>query len=749
MSAFPNACNNAASLLFQRGDLAGTAAYVWLARWARPGAPDDGRAEALRSLLGDQAIKALAAGEADAASRYDNLAAIFDAQAPGRLSEAQRSIRAAARRDDAQGALDAGVIDRAIAHYLAAKAFDPSDPSLFGLKDRLIGMLLERVDQGLVEAEAAMAPIGLGFAVALGASSHLSRFLALLQERGDFETVVNLAGHVMTAASYGDEERLAAQSRRLAALQAIEERDRAAAEAKALLALGPPDNLNSDQLRRRLARCYGLDGYRGTLADLRELRRREPSDPWSAKNLCILLGDVAFPEVAAAVDLVVADTREDQAELEANFTLLWSIGAARQALALADRLARYRPEFGALAALHAMALDEAAAPALTLPRARQSPRAIYATLACWGEKYLDLMERTCFASLLAPGNLPALAEKADIILEIYTMPADLPRLSASRRLRRLAEHCEIRIHCFPEAAGPHRAPLTYHLLGMATHATLLRAAARGGDLLFLYADVVLAQDCLTAIAERLADRPRGVFGDPLNLYATPLLNRLDSRRQGDALIVSSGDLLQSAADCLGKRMTNTFYRTMDPRTPDHVCRVVFATEHGLRTHGFIIAPLYFSNAAFAPVLHPDFGTQDGRIVEHVLNKLDDDQIDVLSGADYCAAELCDDDDAARPIVAYGLEGAIERFFTSYRLSRRRHTLFQRPIDFPGLFAPGEALVSEQEVARQVESINNLFDHSPLLKDIAVEQQALRAQRHGADQKASTGAAPVMSGQGDR
>lgn len=739
MSAFSNACNNAASLLFQQDDLARTAAYVWLGRWARPGAPDDGRAAGLISILGDRALKALDAGDAAAATRLDNLAAIFDPAAAARLSDAQRRVRAAARRDDALRALDDGVIDRAIAFYLAAQAFDPSDPTSRDLQARLIGILLERVDRGLIDADATAAPIGVGFAVALGASSQMSRFLTLLQERGDFETVVLLASHIITATELSDGERAEAQARRRAALEAIEQRESAIAEAAALLALGPPEGLDTDQLKHRLARCNGREGYRGALADLRELRRREPSDPWTAKNLCILLGNVAFPEVAEAVDIVLADTRDDPAELEKNVTLLWSLGAARQALVLADRLARHRPEFGVLAALHAMALETEAAPAFSLPRARQARKQIYATLACWGEEYIDLMERICFASLLAPGNLPSLAEKADVTLEIYTMPADLQRLSASRRLRLLSDHCEIRIYCFPEAASAHRAPLTYHLLGMATHATLLRADRHGGDLMFLYADVVLAQNCLTAISRRLADGPladgpRGVFGDPLNLYATPMLERLEGRRQGDALVVSSEDLLQAASHCLAKRMTSTFYRRMDPRTPDHVCRVVFQTARGLRTHGFIIAPLYVSHAAFSPFLHPKFGTQDGRMVEHFLDKLEESQIDVLSGAEYCAAELCDGDASARPIVAFGLEMAIERFFTSYRLSHRRHRLFQRPIEFPGLLAPGEALVDEEEIATQLESIARLFAGSPSLQDIEREQEALRARFFAANGK---------------
>lgn len=736
MSAFSNACNNAASLLFQQGDLAGAAAYVWLGRWARPGAADDGRAAGLRDILGDCALKALGAGDAEAAARFDNLAAIFDAAAPGRLPDAQRRFRAAARREDADSALEAGAIDRSVAYYLAAQAFDPLDPALPSLQARLIGMLLARVDQGLIDAEETAAPIGVGFAVALGANAQLSRFLALLHERKDLETVVAIAQHVMASDQWSQEARLDAQERRRAALEAIDQRERLNAEAEALLALGPPEGLDTDQLKRRLAQCYGRDGYRATLADLRELRRRDPSDPWTAKVLCILLGHIAFPEVAEAVDHVVADTREDQAELDANFTLLWSLGAQRQALALADRLARYRPEVSVLAPLHAMAIDTEAAPAFSLPRARRARKVIYATLACWGPKYIDLMERTCFASLLAPGNLPAFAEKADVILEIYTMPGDLERLSGSRRLRLLSEHCEIRIHCFPEAASAHRAPLTYHLLGMATHATLLRADRHGGDMLFLYADVVLAQDCLTAISQRLTDGPRGVFGDSLNLYATPMLDRLESRREGDALIVSSAALLGAASECLAKRTTNTFYRRMDPRTPDHVCRVMFPTQGGLRTHGFIIAPLYFSHAAFSPYLHPDFGTQDGRIVEHFLDKLEDHQIDVLSGAEYCAVELCDGDAAARPIVSFGLEATIERFFTSYRLSRRRHMLFQRPIEYPGLFAPGEALLSEEEVATQLDNVAQLFAGSPFLKDIDVEQEALRTRLYGADRRNS-------------
>jgi len=632
---------------------------------------------------------------------------------------------------DAADALEKGRMDQAAAYVLAAMAFDPANPEARALRGRLTEIFLARSDPGNVEADVSIAPIGFGFGVALGASAQMPRFLELLEARGDFETVIALCAHIERSDGVKPEERRAAETRRLAALAEIEARKRAEAEIERLSALGPSAQLSTEDLKRRLVRCFGRNGYRVTLADLREMRRREPTDSWPAYNLSLLLGSVAYPEVAEAVDLIVADTSDNPAELQASFTLLWSLGATRQALILADRLARYQPEFSALPPLHAMAIDTEATPAFALPRTRQARRVVYASLTCWGEKYIDLMERTCLASLLAPGNLPALAEKADVILEIYTMPGDLLRVRDSRILRRLAAFCEIRIYCFPEAAAVHRGPLIYYLLGMATHATLLRAAAHGGDLLFLYADVVLAQDCMTAIAQRLTDGPLGVFGDQLNLYASPMLARLETQRQDDALIVSRRDLLEAAGHCLAKRTTNTFYRRMDPRTPDHVCRVVFATERGLRTHGFVIAPLYFSHAAFAPFLHPDFGTQDGRIVEHVLDRLEERQIVVLSGGEYCAAELCDDDESARPIVTLGLEMALERFFTSYSISRRRRILFRHPIDYPGLIPPSEVLIDEGEVDGVVERILQLFETSPCLKDIGDEQDALRAHRYGA------------------
>lgn len=72
------------------------------------------------------------------------------------------------------------------------------------------------------------------------------------------------------------------------------------------------------------------------------------------------------------------------------------------------------------------------------------PRVI-ATLPIWGAGYVRRFTDLALPSLLAPGNLPALADRFSVELLIYTTSEDARRLRAAPGLAAAARFCEVRI----------------------------------------------------------------------------------------------------------------------------------------------------------------------------------------------------------------------------------------------------------------------------------------------------------------
>ena len=426
----------------------------------------------------------------------------------------------------------------------------------------------------------------------------------------------------------------------------------------------------------------------------------------------------------------MAAITDDLEDLEQSYAFMWSMGAMPQALALAERLARRKPEYAAIAALYAMANDLDAAPAVVMGERRPGLPLLYANLACWGERYLDLMEQAAIASLLAEGNFPALAKKADVLLELYSTPADIPRLTRSLPLRRLAAYCEIRIHSFPEVAAAHARYLGYATLGYANHATILRAERDGAGLTFLLPDVIYADGCYAAIAERITDKPYAAFSDGLNSFRAPVLEALRPFVRDGVLTAPSAVLIDAGARFPTLRTTHSFYQPGDRAVCSQLTRVMFPTAEGIRSHGFIILPAYVSHAAFAPMKIKSFATMDGVFSEHVLNQLRDDETEVICAPEFSFVEICDDDGTFFAMLDKPLKQGVRDYFVAGCFNRRRYRLFRQPVMFPTLSPPaGAALVDAAEIEERLREVRDVFAQDPLVVDIDAAQQRIRDQRY--------------------
>lgn len=733
MSLLAASCVNAAIGLFQTGAVLDSAAYFWTARALGGGQLAEDPVRALLSQLPDLIERALAQGDQNAAQQLDSVAAIFDPANRACLDREQAERRALARCNDAASSLSRNDLERAVALCLAAEACDPDVDLVQRYRAATIERMLARSASKQAEGAMQEATLSLALAVALGAREQRVALMDLLEPLGDFQTIETLCAAMAADSALRFSDRFTAHLRGQRALHRLKGLDEATAEALAadqtrewLEALGPAHAVETDVLAHRVAHALGFRGYRRTIEDLREYRRRAPTDPWVAHNLCSVIHNVLDPDVAAAAEPALAAVTDDLEDIEQSYAFMWSMGAMPQALALAERLTRHKPEYAAIPALYEMANDLDAVPAVVMGERRPGLPLLYANLACWGERYLDLMEEAAVASLLAEGNFPALAKKADVVLELYSASADIPRLTRSLPLRRLAAYCEIRLHRFPDIVAMHARDLRYATLGHANHATILRAERDGAGLTFLLPDVLYADGCYAAIAARITDKPYAAFSDGLNAFRAPVLEAIRPFVRDGVLTAPPAALIDAGARFRTLRTTHSFYQPGDRTVCSQLTRVMFPTQEGIRSHGFTILPAYVSHAAFAPMKIKSFATMDGLFSEHVLNQLRDEEIEVISPPEFSFVEICDDDGNVFPMLDKPLRQGVRDYFAAGVFNRRRHRLFRRPVMFP-TSSPlaGVALIDPAEIESRLQEVRDLFDQDPLIVDIDEAQQQIR------------------------
>ena len=328
------------------------------------------------------------------------------------------------------------------------------------------------------------------------------------------------------------------------------------------------------------------------------------------------------------------------------------------------------------------------------------------------------------ASLLAPNNFPALAAKAEIHLELFTLREDVERLANSPALRRLSDHCAVKIFAFPDEVSAHRGQLPFMLLGFASHATALRAERDGADLMHISADMIFADGSYAAVAKRLTRAPLLLLNDNLNAYSEPVLKRLEPCYDGVALNVSISQLLHAASGSLSRRSVDQVYRPDDRETPYYPVKTIFQLPEGLAMHSFYANTVYVNHAGLAPILMKNFAPLDGVFFEHLLQNVKPGRLEMLVADEFLGLEVCKDDGDVFEIRPHPLLKSIKDVFFSTGIPVIRKLIFPHRNFFPGVAVDVARFVDLAEADRVVKSVLDMFETDPVLSDLQKESQAI-------------------------
>jgi hypothetical protein len=695
---------------------------------------------ALATRLTEKTKEALEFGDMAGAQMHDDFLRVFLPPDVSPIDQDQALDRAFSRIASMQQAYQRNDLASAATHFSAAFALAPEVDPFSGCGNPIHTALTEapRFNPDHSPTDDTIAD----FALALRIEARPGTQLALAKWRrvvNDFPMTLELAEQAAdrceTAADQIEAGFIAGIARhRLEGLDAEQAEQRAnATAARALWALGSPKALTTDLLVTRSQRTYMKPGISKALKDLREILSRDSASKseknYAATLIVSCLRNALYPENQTALEIMEASCNDTDQTVLQLFYSAWTSGAIESTLRLADRLTQWFPPFAIFAPLHRMATDLDLKPVASIGQPQPNKHRVYATVACWGEAYISVMEISTIASLLSPNNFPALAEKADVHLELFTLKENVTRLANSPALQKLADYCFVKIFAYPEEVSLVRGALPFMLLGFGAHSTLLRAERDGADFMNVCADMIFADGSYTAIAKRLSREPLLLLTDHLNAYVEPVMERLEPCFQGVVLNASVSQLLTAASGALSRRSVDQVYRPDDAATPYYPVRTIFQVPGGLAMHSFYCNPLYASHAALSPILKPNFAPPDGVFTEHLLQNARRGRTEMLLADEFLGVEVCKDDGHVFEIRPNPLLKSIKDIFFSTGIPVIRKLVFPYRNFFPGLEVDVARQVSIEEADRVVQSVIDMFETDPLLSDLQAESAAIeRAYR---------------------
>lgn len=356
-------------------------------------------------------------------------------------------------------------------------------------------------------------------------------------------------------------------------------------------------------LRHALNRMPGnVDAMVGLAGLHLQLGLLEDAAVWCAKAVATAPGSSAALRVRAAVaDAFIK--RGTRAAIDGQ------LDGAIDVLSRAAALTETRPValFRDLFALVRRWFDEAA----RLPR---EPGAIRLSIPVWGEAYVAAVCENLLRSLLAPGNVPALAEETAVKIEFATRECDRRALEAAPVVTALRQHAEISFFVIPDhlTAGDVPRDFAYWVMSAAHYGSAERARRSAGGVSFLTADMVLADGSLRAAHRFIADGALAILVRALEVSGEAL-----RAHTGVALKLSPDELVRLALAEIEMKLPKGWGSPSD--TPLEVMSCAwFPVDGGVAVHGFHLLPLLLAPELIGRPFAFDLLTVDTRFMRLAL-----------------------------------------------------------------------------------------------------------------------------------
>ena len=244
----------------------------------------------------------------------------------------------------------------------------------------------------------------------------------------------------------------------------------------------------------------------------------------------------------------------------------------------------------------------------------------------WGMSYIGSLGSLMLRTLLAPGNLPAVAARREVILELITRDSDAAAIEALPAVRDVARLATVRVVPWPDrlfGSHPQAPDFHYRLFGAMHHVSIMRARAEGGmDVMPLCADHLLSSEALHQVDAYLAAGSKMVLSAAM---------RIDKRRWQAALLSElNGSPVARHLDLAPRQLVDYAVRYMHPVTRQLIVSdrrrpfnrlpfpLLFPKPDGFAAHSFVLHPIAVAADLVRQRVDYDFNTVDGAFLSHIL-----------------------------------------------------------------------------------------------------------------------------------
>lgn len=260
----------------------------------------------------------------------------------------------------------------------------------------------------------------------------------------------------------------------------------------------------------------------------------------------------------------------------------------------------------------------------------------------WGEAFVDKFMNYHVPSLLAGGNIPALARRKKVIHSIVTTETDRRRIIAHPAFKQLSRFAEVVFTCFPEELLEQRARDEfnfYYFYGFLDHQSVLLAAELRAELYLLPIDIVISRDSLATFSRKLDQGADCCAIAGIECEADELRAWLDGRTRGKSGEIDlPADELLTVAIGMPDAYCRSLVMTRDNQAfCRHARELIWPMRDGLAIHSIFMHPAAISARLMSRPFHPQYENVDYALLPRLLQH--DGRLTVLQNAELAAAQF--------------------------------------------------------------------------------------------------------------
>ncbi|HXW23550.1 MAG TPA: hypothetical protein VEK73_02295 [Xanthobacteraceae bacterium] len=246
----------------------------------------------------------------------------------------------------------------------------------------------------------------------------------------------------------------------------------------------------------------------------------------------------------------------------------------------------------------------------------------------WGEQYVANFMDYCLRSLLAPGNLPAIARQGPCVVVITTDEAGAAAIRRHPAFAAACRHAAFRFALVPDAmikklVDGHLKRMFYLLYGMLDHIGVFFAQGAKAHLFMIPVDAIVADGSLVAMANYRHDGFECCGGGNLVAETETFLPELAHRYAGEgAIAISTFDLASLAIAHPHHYFVSQVICRENTDFGMHARELFWPVAGGMEIHSCFIHPLFTAAAALQRYRSKHFANVDYGMLPRMFSEPD-------------------------------------------------------------------------------------------------------------------------------